>query len=238
MNIERAGEPLLLRACKNGAFGKAYPYDGGCIYEAGFIYLAGTLRDEWLGALTERWKNRAFICLSEDWLDALTARKSEFQSAVRYQMHDFVPNRERLRTYRIGVSPAYRIDAFDEAAFFAHPFSQGAHYASFAEFARVGTGAVARFENEIVASASSYLSFRGHVEVDVSTQEAHRRKGLGLACAAMMLLDCVKRGITPHWDAQNPPSRGMAEKLGFQLQYEYVTFHATSHKSGASLEEH
>ena len=33
--------PLLLTACKEGAFGTAFPYPEGCVYKALFTYLCG-----------------------------------------------------------------------------------------------------------------------------------------------------------------------------------------------------
>lgn len=48
-------------------------------------------------------------------------------------------------------------------------------------------GAVVYYGKEIVASASSFVSMNGEVELDVSTKEAHRGKNLATACVARML---------------------------------------------------
>jgi RimJ/RimL family protein N-acetyltransferase len=48
--------------------------------------------------------------------------------------------------------------------------------------------------------------------------------GLATACAAAMLRDCMARGITVHWDAQNAASRRLAEKLGFVTDWEYPVY--------------
>ena len=112
----------------------------------------------------------------------------------------------------------------DEAAFEQHPFSHGENYPSFTAFQAEGSGAVVYDGNEIVAAASSFLSLEGEIELDVSTKEAHRGKGLAKACIARMLRDCMERGITVHWDAQNEVSRHLAEKFGFEAETKYSVY--------------
>ena len=105
-----------------------------------------------------------------------------------------------------------------------HPFGHGENYATYAEFLKHGAGAVVWYDGRIVASASSFLSLNNEVELDVSTEEAHRRKGLATACVSLMLKDCAARGITVHWDAQNEMSRRLAEKFGFEYDYSYNVY--------------
>ena len=77
---------------------------------------------------------------------------------------------------------------------------------------------------EIVSSASSFLSLDREIELDVSTKESHRGKKLATACVARMLKDCMERGITVHWDAQNDVSRHLAEKFGFEIETGYPVY--------------
>ena len=42
--------------------------------------------------------------------------------------------------------------------------------------------------------------------------------------AAGMLQDCMRRGITVHWDAQNEVSRHLAEKFGFEAETAYSVY--------------
>ena len=62
------------------------------------------------------------------------------------------------------------------------------------------------------------------MEMDISTKETHRGKKLAVACTARMLENCMERGITVHWDAQNDISRHLAEKFGFEAETEYSVF--------------
>ena len=116
------------------------------------------------------------------------------------------------------IPEGFEVAAFDEAAFARHPFSHGKNYPSFAFFHRYGAGAVVWHRDEIVASASSFLSLDGEVELDVSTVEAYRGKGLATACISRMLRDCQERGIIVHWDAQNEISAHLAKKFGFEQE--------------------
>ena len=113
---------------------------------------------------------------------------------------------------------------YDEKAFALHPFSHGNNYASFEAFLKQGSGAVVRREGKIVSSASSFISLGNEVELDVSTAEDYRGKGLASACVSLMLNDCAQRGITVHWDAQNDISRHLAEKFGYEMESVYSVY--------------
>ena len=89
---------------------------------------------------------------------------------------------------------------------------------------RKAQGAVAYHGDQVVASASSFISLDGEAEMDISTAESHWGKGLAAACAARMLRDCTERGVTVHWDAQNDVSRHLAEKFGFEVETEYQVY--------------
>lgn len=124
----------------------------------------------------------------------------------------------------IVIPEGYRLAAMDEAAFELHPFSHGEHYTSWIAFQAEGSGAVVYHDGEIVSSASSFLSLDREIELDVSTKESHRGKELATACVARMLKDCMERGITVHWDAQDDVSRHLTEKYGFEIETEYPVY--------------
>ena len=124
----------------------------------------------------------------------------------------------------VGIPDGFRAALFDEKAFDLHPFSHGENYPSYAAFQEHGAGAVVWYNGKIVASASSFLSLNNEVELDVSTEEAYRGKGLASQCISLMLQDCARRGITVHWDAQNEISRHLAEKFGFEMELCYSVY--------------
>lgn len=58
----------------------------------------------------------------------------------------------------------------------------------------------------------------------VDLQKSIGERGVGIACASAMLLDCKARGLDVHWDAQNPASRSLAEKMGYRLDCTYQAY--------------
>ena len=215
--------PLLYRAALRGRFGTCVRHGQGRILDALFVYLDGKPDPAALSALEAGYRGRPWVCLTDAWEDCVRAR---FPDAAVYCRAAMKPA-SRFRFPALRALPAgCRVAAMDEAAFGLHPFSHGANYASYGDFAREGSGAVAWRDGEIVAAASSFLSLDGEAELDVSTKPEHRNRGLAAACVEMMLRDCMARGITVHWDAQNEASRHLAEKFGFALEAEYSVFWA------------
>ena len=60
--------------------------------------------------------------------------------------------------------------------------------------------------------------------MQIDTREDFRRKGLASICGAKLLLECLKRGWYPSWDAQNRQSVALAEKLGYHFEKEYIAY--------------
>ena len=84
------------------------------------------------------------------------------------------------------------------------------------DFARRGLGIAAMHGGEVIGGASSYICYRGGIELEVDTREDWRRKGIALACCAQLILTCMEKGITPSWDAANRESVALAQKLGYR----------------------
>ena len=213
--------PLLYRAAQRGVFGKRTEYTRGSITDALFVFLDGEPEPESAAAVDERFRVRPLVCLTDAWEnhvrtrhpDAAVYRRFMMKPACRFRL----PDEEK-------VPEGYRIALTDEAAFDRHPFSHGENYPSWDAFRMEGAGAIAWCGDEIAASASSFLSLDGEIELDVYTKEEHRGKGLAAACVSRMLRDCEERGITVHWDAQNETSRHLAEKSGFVQETEYAVY--------------
>ena len=213
--------PLLYRAALQGVFGRQEVYSRGSITDALFVYLDGEPEEESIARVDSYFRARPLVCLTKAWEgqiraqypDAAVYRRTIMKPACRFSIPEIIE-----------VPEGYRLAGMDEAAFPKHPFSHGANYSCQAAFQAEGSGAVAYDDDEIVAAASSFLSLGKEIEMDVSTKEAHRGKGLATACVARMLRDCTERGITVHWDAQNGISRHLAEKFGFEAETEYSVY--------------
>ena len=218
-------ESILLQACIDGFFGKILHFADGTLYDAGFVFLDGRPNGEAVQAV-QQYKNRMFVCMNPAWEQALVDTFPDMASLTRHLMR--VPDAwdiHRLQKYASSLPEGYVLRNFDADAFDRHPFSHGENYASFADFQKRGIGSVIWHENEIVCSASSYLSYKNAVETDISTLPEHQRKGLARCCCASMLLQCIDRNIVPHWDAQNNASRALAESLGYELALSYSAYY-------------
>ena len=213
--------PLLYRAALQGTFGKRIELSRGSIMDALFVYLDGEPETESIARVDSCFRGRPLVCLTEGWEEQI---RTQYPDAAIYRRTIMKPTCRFIIPESVEIPDGYRLAGMDEAAFERHPFSHGENYSGFTAFRAEGSGAVIYHDGEIVASASSFLSLNGEVEMDISTKEAHRGKKLATACAARMLQDCTERGITVHWDAQNDVSRHLAEKFGFVAEQEYSVY--------------
>ena len=213
--------PLLYRAALQGQFGKRTEFGRSSITDALFVYLDGKPEPESIDTADTRFRNRPLVCLTEAWKEEIETR---YPDAAVYRRFQMKPSGCFTFPEDPEIPEGYRLAGMDESAFAKHPFSHGTNYPSWDAFREEGSGAVAYHGGEIVASASSFLSLEGEVELDVSTKEEHRGRNLAAACVAHMLRDCMERGLTVHWDAQNEISCHLAEKFGFGVETAYSVY--------------
>lgn len=82
-------------------------------------------------------------------------------------------------------------------------------------YAAQGLGVLVRSEGSFAAGAGSYAAYPGGIEVQVETREAFQGRGLATVAAAALILRGHERGLRVTWDAANPASARIAEKLGY-----------------------
>jgi GNAT superfamily N-acetyltransferase len=87
-----------------------------------------------------------------------------------------------------------------------------------------GIGFVIYDGDDLVCGASSYAVYKGGIEIEIDTKESYRRQGLALVCASALILECLKNGLYPNWDAANIGSMKLAEKLGYKYGHIYKTY--------------
>ncbi|MBQ6383586.1 MAG: GNAT family N-acetyltransferase [Clostridia bacterium] len=213
--------PLLYRAALQASFGKRIEFSRSSITDALFVYLEGEPEPESIARVDSHFRVRPLVCLSDAWEEQI---KTQYPDAAIYRRTMMKPACSFIIPDNTELPAGYRLTDMDETAFDQHPFSHGENYSGWAAFQADGSGAVVYHGREIVAAASSFLSVGNEVELDVSTREDHRGRKLAAACVARMLQDCMKRGITVHWDAQNDVSRYLAEKFGFEAEQEYSVY--------------
>lgn len=97
-------------------------------------------------------------------------------------------------------------------------------FKDYEDYRQRGIGVAAMERHVLAAGASSYTVYKEGIEIEVDTREDYRRKGLALCCAAQLILDCLERERYPSWDAQNPASLALSEKLGYHFDKEYTAY--------------
>lgn len=213
--------PLLYQAALQGIFGKRTEFSRSSITDALFVYLDGEPEEESIAWVDSHFRNRPLVCLTKAWEEQI---KAKYPDAAIYQRTAMKAACRFILPESIVIPEGCQLAGMDETAFEQHPFSHGENYPCWEAFQAEGSGAVIYHGGEIVAAASSFLSLNGEIELDVSTKESHRGKGLATACIARMLRDCMERCITVHWDAQNDVSRHLAQKFGFEAETEYRVY--------------
>lgn len=101
-----------------------------------------------------------------------------------------------------------------------------AQYKDYELYREHGLGAVILKDGEPISGASSYAGYLGGIEIEIDTREDWRRRGLAYICGARLILECLRRGWYPSWDAQNRWSVALAEKLGYHFSHEYAAYEA------------
>jgi len=101
-------------------------------------------------------------------------------------------------------------------------------FRDYAHYEKMGLGVVIVKDGDVISGASSYSSYSKGIEIEIDTKREFRRNGLAYVCGAKLILECVKRGLYPSWDAQNPWSVALAQKLGYHYDHEYVAYEIES----------
>ena len=83
------------------------------------------------------------------------------------------------------------------------------------DFVARGLGFVALDGERVMGAAYSSLVCNRGIEVSLYVDEPYRRQGVATAIAGRLLLECVRQGRRPNWDAANLESCALAEKLGY-----------------------
>lgn len=140
---------------------------------------------------------------------------------------------EKLRSYIKKLSEEYTIKNIDEEIFNnvkSESWSKDlcSQFSSYNEYKKLGLGFVITYNTDIVCGASSYTVYNNGIEMEIDTKEKYRRKGLARVCASKLILECLDRNIYPSWDAANRESASLAEKLGYHIDSEYVTYSITN----------
>lgn len=166
---------------------------------------------------------------TEEWA-ALIERTlgSDARRATRYAIKKspgvFDPARLRAMTV---LPPEYELRLFDAEVYrlaMAESWSRDfcAQFSDGDDYVRRGVGAAVLREGKLASGASAYSVWLGGAEIEIDTLPEFRRRGLASACGAAMILECLRRGLYPSWDAHDLRSVALAEKLGYSMDKAYT----------------
>lgn len=232
-------EETIIWSCLQGVMGAVYadrqeePASAMAIL-GDFIFFAGKPMEE-LVAYKPEWCKKDFIIMvpqSAGWATLIERHYGEKAKKVtRYAIkkEPDIFDREKLEAAVESLPEGYTMKMMDEALFWQCREIDWcrdwvAQYEDFEAYRRYGLGVVICKDENPVAGASSYSGYRGGIEIEIDTREEYRRKGLAYASGARLILECQKRGLYPSWDAQNPGSAALAEKLGYHFDYAYTAY--------------
>lgn len=98
-------------------------------------------------------------------------------------------------------------------------------YDSAADFIERGIGYYLAEGEDVIGAAYASLACGRGIEVSVYVQEKHRRCGVATAISAHLLKWCLENNTYANWDAANPASRKLAEKLGYEPAGMYEAYY-------------
>lgn len=232
-------DETLIWSCLQGCMGCAYADDpekpeSAQIINADFCFLAGKPCMALVTHKPQSCKTDFIIMTPQNgqWASLIEqAYGTRAKKAVRYAFYKDKDafDTEALKRFSQSAEPGYQIrtlagDGYRQAMSNGWSRDLCAQFADEAHYNEKGIGVGAFYRGELVAGASSYTFYRGGIEVEVDTRPDHRRRGLARACSARLILECRDRGLYPSWDAQNPWSAALAEKLGYRLSHTYPVY--------------
>lgn len=84
-----------------------------------------------------------------------------------------------------------------------------------ADFEDRGIGFYIETDEKVIGAAYSSLVCSTGIEVSLFVEEDHRRQGVATVLSANLIRWCLEHNMDAHWDAANPESCKLAEKLGY-----------------------
>lgn len=93
------------------------------------------------------------------------------------------------------------------------------------DFMQRGVGFYLETAGEIIGAAYSSLVCSKGIEVSVFVLDDYRRRGIATALAACLLRWCLAHDMEAHYDAANPVSCILAERLGYTRAGGYLAYY-------------
>ncbi|MDO5573983.1 MAG: GNAT family N-acetyltransferase [bacterium] len=242
-SIYAGWQESLLWSCMQGHMGRAWVDDienptAAEIWLGDFSYFAGDEQSagakELVRNIPEDYQSECALMVpqNEAWAKVMEqVYPGNSTRLTRYAMkkHSVHFEPEKLREYISRLPEGYTIRQIDEELYdkaVSERYSRDfcSQFRDCEDYLKRGLGFMVLYGDEPVGGASSYSIFTDGIEIELVTKEEHRRKGVALAAAARLILECLDRNLLPCWDAANLQSKRIAERLGFEFDQEYPTY--------------
>lgn len=238
-------QETILWSCLQGIMGDVFVTEdaeyasSAAAWLGDFCLLGGTPDRNLIGGIASRMREtgQKFLILvpkDETWADAIeSCFGDQVRRIVRYAIkkEPGIFDRGRLNRAILTVGEEFELSMIDGRLYEAC-LSEGwsrdlvSQFPKYEDYRKLGLGVVVLKDGRPVSGASSYSRYREGIEIEIDTKPEYRRKGLAYACGAKLILECMERGLYPSWDAQNPASVALAEKLGYHFDKEYPAYEA------------
>jgi len=230
-------EETLIWSCLQGVMGSIYAPDlnhpvSAMAVLGDFTFFAGEVNTELIAYKPEGCLQNFMIMIgrNESWQEAITeyyGTRAKVVSRYATKKEPDVFDQDKLRRIVSSLPTDYRIDFIDESLY---ELCKAQHWSvdlvsqfkNYQDYQKLGLGVVLHKDNTIVSGASSYSVYKEGIEIEVDTRADCRRQGFASICGARLILECLKRGLYPSWDAQNLWSLALAEKLGYHYSHTYT----------------
>ena len=233
-----AGWPeAIIWSCLDGIMGTVFADDpskpaSAAAFLGDFCFFAGAPNRILVRFIAEKAAGFLLLIPRDDAWAACISRTlaQRVRSVTRYAIRkDTKFDSEKLKTVAALLPNGCSLQEIDEASFAQcrlQVWSRDlvSQFRDFQAFQALGLGVVACQNGDVLAGASTYARYRHGIEIEVDTRKDVRRRGLAHACCAKLILLCLERGLYPSWDAHNPASVALAEKLGYRLDHPYLAF--------------
>jgi GNAT superfamily N-acetyltransferase len=171
-----------------------------------------------------------FMSASEGWLDAAQRMYGErFVGFDRYSFSSEYLSLEHIQMLSQDNKSSVDVKRFDSAlldrVWGKDHFIDVSDFESPADFLERGIGYHAEKNGEVIGAAYSSLVCGAGIEVSLFVSEEHRRQGIATALSAHLLQWCLQNDMDAHWDAANPESCKLAEKLGYISTGSYKAYY-------------
>ncbi|MGN0508897.1 MAG: GNAT family N-acetyltransferase, partial [Ruminococcus sp.] len=177
--------------------------------------------------------------LNEEWAALIEECYPSAKKVVRYAIKkNTVFDVEKLQREIDKLPSGYELKKIESLIYdkcLENPLTEDFVFAfeSKEQYLKIGRGMVILKDGTIVSGASSYTRYNEGIEIEVDTVVSERRKHLATIVCSALILDCLKEGLYPSWDAQNMNSVRLAEKLGYEFDHEYIAYEVNANLSHA-----